>query len=184
MTGDIDLDIFLAGEVPMGENKPGSKQYAAKITAENSMTCGKCGSMKELSCFYRSKSFFFAPKGRAPLCKSCLQAYIGDGSNLVKANKLCQYLDIAFEPNVWLGLLDKKKDNIFDFYYELYNSSQNKDVDWSVVNSVWKKKADNLELLASIEMNRETRYEDLRKTWGDIYTSNELDRLEKILYGD
>lgn len=171
---DFDVDAFLRNEVTL----EAIKKRPAEIVMSDNMTCSKCGVMKGKDSYYKSKSEFFLPAGRAPICKNCVKIYLGNCENLEKANKLCQYLDLAFDPNKWLELLDRKQGETFEFYYEFYQSAQNRDVDWSIVNAVWKKRAEDLKVLENIELNRVNRYAELRMIWGE-YSDDELERLER-----
>ena len=67
--------------------------------------CRKCGQYYKQDMYLPSLSWFF-PDGYIDICNSCLDKYLGDCMDIDKADKLCQYMDIPFDLNSWMTIVN------------------------------------------------------------------------------
>ena len=65
----------------------------------SSKKCIRCGQMKDSFSFLRSKSFMY-PSGYVDVCVDCLGDILEESEfDWDVMDKICQYLDIPFEPS-------------------------------------------------------------------------------------
>ena len=138
--------------------------------------CIQCGKVKED--FLPTKSAFF--DGTSSICNSCLENYLGNCEDFTKASKLCQWLDVSFDPNNWIALLKANGPKTYLAYFQLYSSRQDTSVDWTAVNAIWSKYSENAQMSKNIHINNELELQSLKNTWGENWTASQLKYLERF----
>lgn len=144
--------------------------------------CRFCGESKTSMDFPRSKAPWFNGS-IADICTKCLTERI-DPRDLNSVNKWMQYLDVPFDPNVWIDTYEDNGDNAIEVYVLRFFATPNRPdrVDWSVVNQKWVEKMRNGRAEKEIKVMNEDWIERMKDKWGD-YDLKEYERLES-LYGD
>jgi len=152
-------------------------------------TCARCSTEYPLSMYYKTKSPFFLD-GVLPFCPSCCMDLI-DAADLKQVDKLCQWADWAFYPDIWMKMYTGSgKTTLQDYYAKIIRSSTsipyNQNADWTSLNQQWRdliSKGEGKTLLPE-EIEREET--SLREFWepdGDRqYTLIELRYMDKLFH--
>jgi len=127
-------------------------------------------------------ALFSSKNGTAPICISCVAQTI-DPKDLHTIDKLCQYLDISFDPNRWIEMeakYEKLGPLLIDYVQEM-RSGQYAECDWSIQNKMWEKCREYGTLNDELTAMHADLLIYLRKKWGHIdgFTLDEYMRMEE-----
>ena len=150
-----------------------------------SKQCEICGQTKDEFSFLRTKSFMF-PSGTVNVCVDCLgQKLEEDGMSWNMMDRICQYLDIPFEPKTFEDLV-KKHDNpasLLKAYNMMYGGEEYADLDWLSYYEAYKELEKNKALIDVVPGLSEEKIEKLQKKWGPNYDMDALEYLENLYDG-
>lgn len=141
-----------------------------------SKVCKKCGKAKTTLDFPRSKAPWF-PDGLCDVCYDCLNTMY-DPYDLNSADHLLQYVDIEFDPNDWMEIVELNAESAFQTYTTKKFSRRNTEhVNWQEANAAWRKLREEGKLDKHVKVLSKEWLEKMRKRWGD-YTADEYEILE------
>lgn len=143
-------------------------------------SCKKCGQYYKQDMYYPSNSFFF-PDGYCDICKDCLDDYLGDGRDLDKFDKVCQYLDVPFDLNEWMNIVDHNlAGHLSSYMRSNWTKNYEKENTWKATTDKWKriikenKEKENLDTFNQEEMNR------LMEKWGSGFSKQQMLKFESM----
>lgn len=171
-----DLDSLISGKDTSGYRVQPIEVRKAKIVGKN---CRKCEEYFQQDHFLRSNSWFF-PDGYIEICNECLMKYLGDCSDLQKADKFCQYADIPFNVNDWMAAVRNHNNYAFKYYAEQIWTNKYETINWKSVHDEWVDIVKNGEERENIDVLRAEDLKDLKKKWGDGFTEEQLIRFEEL----
>lgn len=138
--------------------------------------CIKCKQEKQEFEYAHTSSPFF-PAHRSIICTSCLEKLI-DQTNLGEVDKLCQYLDLPFDPDKFTSLYETHGDRTLTAYFNLLLDEHYQSLSWSDTTERWRlareQGEDNIEILDRAKLQQ------LKKDWSPAYTQDELLFLENF----
>jgi hypothetical protein len=108
-------------------------------------------------------------KGKSAICVSCLGKAV-DRHNLNTVDKICQCLDVPFDPNLWIRL-EGKEENVNKLilqYVENIKQGQYKEDSWFFVNKMWEKIRKHENLVGEIDEIKPDLLLFLKKKWGNV----------------
>ena len=153
----------------------------------NLRKCKCCGKSRNSLEFLKTKSFFY-PDGEIDICTRCLGERIDNTDEQEQWNvmdKICQYLDIPFEPSRFEELRSKASTaaDLLKGYVMIYDSAEYEGIDWSGYNEAYKE----LEAQNAMEeiipgLADEARHK-LQEKWGFNYDDEALRYLENLYDG-
>ena len=171
-----DFDSYLQG---VSKRVEPVVNPTVKIMGKN---CRKCGEYAQQDKFTPSQSWFF-PDGYLDICNNCLDKWLGDCSDLQKADKFCQYADIPFNTNDWMVMVNNNGAGMFKMY-ALQNWSKKYDtIDWKPIHDEWKQILAEGEERKHITALSEQDLKNLQEFWGTGYSNEQLKRFQ-ALYDD
>lgn len=149
--------------------------------------CKCCGKSRNSLEFLKTKSFMF-PTGLVDVCVRCLGERLSDTDEQEQWNvmdKICQYLDIPFEPKRFEELRETSHSaaDLLKGYNMIYFSDEYEGIDWGSYNEAYKELdavgglADVVPGLADEERRK------LQEKWGFNYDEEALGYLEKLYDG-
>lgn len=159
--------------------KPLEVRKVPKIVGKN---CRKCGQYYNQDMYLRSNSWFF-PDGYLEICNECLGKYLGDCTDLARADKFCQYADIPFKVNDWIAAARNDNYNAFKTYTSQIWTSNYESIDWKPVHDEWIEIMENGKEREKIGILSAEDLKGLREKWGYEFTEDQLRRFES-LYDD
>ena len=144
-----------------------------------SKNCSKCGTYKTGSSYYSTKSPFFTD-GLLPICKDCLRDLV-DYTDWQAVDKFCQWADYPFMIDVWTKLAGELEERALDAYVKGYTSSDDYEtIDWSKIRKEWADALATGDYKDKIPEISEQLYGELRHTWGDKYSRDDLMYMDKF----
>ena len=152
---------------------------APRVVGKN---CRKCGTYYQQDMYLPSNSWFFAD-GYIDICNNCLDKYLGDCTDIAKADKFCQYVDIPFQINDWMTAVHNNGAGMFKLYVMQNWNKKYETIDWKPVHDEWMqimregKERDKIGALSIEDVKK------LRDFWGSEYTEEQLKRFQ-ALYED
>ncbi len=151
--------------------------------AELSSTCAKCGKSLPLARVIDTRSDFFL-HGKTFVCKGCANRLIKENqANWEIANRLCQLVDIPFDPKKWDRIAQINPYMAFETYYKNFCGGTMETANWIEHNKrVMEAEAKGriAEILPEIQ---EALLEDWSRKWGANYAPEELEYLNDLLEG-
>lgn len=150
-----------------------------KVMGKN---CRKCGNYFQQDMYIPSNSWFF-PDGYIDICNNCLDKYLGDCTDIDKADKFCQYVDIPFNVNDWMTMVHNNGAGMFKMYAMQNWSKMYETIDWKPIHDEWMeiiKEGKEREKIGALSKEDLTK---LREFWGSEYTEDQLKRFQ-ALYED
>ena len=150
-----------------------------KVMGKN---CRKCGNYFQQDMYIPSNSWFF-PDGYIDICNNCLDKYLGDCTDIDKADKFCQYVDIPFNVNDWMTMVHNNGAGMFKMYAMQNWSKIYETIDWKPIHDEWMeiiKEGKEREKIGALSKEDLTK---LREFWGSEYTEDQLKRFQ-ALYED
>ena len=150
-----------------------------------SKRCVCCGQLKDSFSFLRTKSFMY-PNGYVDICTDCL------GERLERTeydwnvmDKICQYLDIPFEPTKFKELQSTHTAaELLKAYNLIYFGEDYEGIDWTSYQEAYKEleAAGALDEVAVPGIAEEHRRQ-LQEKWGMNYDDEALNYLENLYDG-
>ena len=142
--------------------------------------CPKCGKLAEI--IISNNPIV------AGVCLNCLKREL-DPSKLEQADFFCRTYNLSFNPNLWMDLYEKYKDDVFKYYVQQSLSADQNNLYYKKVTSdLWKKADEEWEKSKTFEtlLNKIDKIKDsfiLRNQikWGPNYTFEEYVQLENLL---
>ena len=144
--------------------------------------CRKCDNYYNQDMFLNSNSWFF-PDGYLDICNECLSKYLGDCTDLQKADKFCQYADIPFNVNDWIAAARNNGYNAFKTYANQNWTKQYETIDWKPVHDEWVETFKEGKEREKVGIMRAEDLKELKEKWGNSFTEDQLLRFE-ALYED
>lgn len=138
--------------------------------------CMKCKQEKPIHNFQYTPSNFF-PAHRSMICTSCLETMV-DQANLGEVDRLCRYLDVPFDLNMWTQLYKTHKDHTLTAYFNTLLDDHYQALQWSDENERWRLARQEGTIDDEIKALSEAKLKKLKKTWSPGYTDDELLFLE------
>lgn len=142
---------------------------ATKIVGKN---CRKCGEYHKQDMYLASTSWFF-PDGYIDICNNCLDKYLGDCTDIDKADKLCQYMDMPFDLNTWMTIVNANGYGSFKIYFTQNWGRKYETIEWKPVHDEWKAIIENNEREKINALSKED-LNKLREKWGTSFTEEQL----------
>ena len=175
-----DLDSLISGKDTSNYRvQPIEIRKTPKIVGKN---CRKCGNYFNQDGFLKANSWFF-PDGYLEICNECLSKYLGDCTDLQKADKFCQYADMPFNVNDWIAAARNEKNDAFKVYANQVWVANYETINWKSVHDEWMEIMNNGEERQKIGVLSTEDLKKLREKWGSEYTEDQLLRFES-LYND
>lgn len=130
--------------------------------------CPYCGKSQDLEYFLpMSSSSKYSINGKSPICIECLAKNI-DRHDLDSINKMCQFLDLPFDPNKWIEM-EKKHEKLgpllLDYCFDLCKNEY-KESNWIETTKQWEKIRDYGEMVDKMTSIQGDLLIYLRKKWG------------------
>lgn len=147
--------------------------------------CGLCDEVKLVSEFpMTNEKYLFHKDGFSAICYDCLieQVNIHD---LDDVNKMCQYLDIGFDPNRWIKLNKEYSDKPRAVFENYINESRQKLFDksqWGEQNLQWEKVRELGMVLENMRELQDDLFIYLQNKWGSYESFNVHDYLKMESY--
>ena len=138
--------------------------------------CIKCRQEKPIHQFQYTPSKFF-PSHRSLICTSCLETIV-DQSNFGEVDRLCRYLDVPFNLNMWTQLYKVHQDHTLTAYFNTLLDDHYQALQWSDENERWRLAREENTIDDEIKVLSEAKIKRLKKTWSPAYTEEELLFLE------
>lgn len=138
--------------------------------------CMKCKQEKPIHNFQYTPSNFF-PAHRSMICTSCLETMV-DQANLGEVDRLCRYLDVPFDLNMWTQLYKTHQDHTLTAYFNTLLDDHYQALQWSDENERWRLARQEGTIDDEIKALSEAKLKKLKKTWSPGYTDDELLFLE------
>ena len=138
--------------------------------------CMKCKQEKPIYNFQYTPSNFF-PSHRSMICTSCLETMV-DQSNLGEVDRLCRYLDVPFDLNMWTQLYKTHSDHTLTAYFNTLLDDHYQALQWSDENERWRLARQEETINDEIKVLNEAKLKKLKITWSPAYTEEELLFLE------
>lgn len=143
------------------------------------------------NCKQKRVGEYFLPTGNASLygdnntsyiCIECIAGKI-NRKDLASVNKMCQFLDLPFDPNKWIemeGKYEKLGPLLIDYCQEMVNGEYANN-DWYVANQTWEKCREYGTMIEELTAIHSDLLMYLRKKWGHIdgFTLDEYLRMEE-----
>lgn len=149
--------------------------------------CKCCGKNRSKLNFLKTKSFLF-PSGEIDICVQCLGERIDNTDEQEQWNvmdKICQYLDIPFEPARFEELRDRSHTaaDLLKGYNMIYFSEEFDGIDWSSYNEAYKELSERGALVDVVPGLADEERHKLQEKWGFNYDDEALNYLEKLYDG-
>ena len=146
--------------------------------------CTCCGEIKDSFAFLKTKSFLF-PRGYVDVCVDCLGKRLENtDEDWEVMDKICQYLDIPFEPSKFEELREGKTVvELLKAYNLIYFAEEYEGVDWGHFNEAYKELQRNGALEDVVPGLADERRRKLIEKWGANYEDDALLYLENLYDG-
>ena len=147
--------------------------------------CEQCGKIKDAFSFLPTKSFMY-PSGYLNICSECLGRRLeADDYSWNMMDKICQYLDIPFEPTTFVDLTKKhdRGETLIKAYNLMYGAEEYDSLDWSSYNESYKDLEKKNILIDVVPGLADERRHQLQEKWGFNYEIEELTYLENLYDG-
>ena len=113
---------------------------------------------------------------------NCLDKYLGDGMDIEKADKFCQYADMPFDLNSWMKIVNANGYGAFKIYANQNWSDRYDTIDWKPIHDEWKEIVEKNEREKITALSKED-LSALREKWGNQFTEEQLVYFENM-YND
>lgn len=136
---------------------------------EDYRLCPKCGKQQRLDYYlpvYADSEYGVG--GKSAICIECIAKNI-DRKDLRTIDKMCQYLDLPFDPNKWVEMekeYEKLGPLLTDYCFELVKGEY-AESDWTEVNKAWEKCREYNGLIDKVTAIHGDLLLYLRKKWGN-----------------
>ena len=136
----------------------------------------KCKQEKPIHNFQYTPSNFF-PAHRSLICTSCFETMVNQ-DNLGEVDRLCRYLDVPFDLNIWTQLYSIHKDHTLTAYFNTLLDDHYQALQWSDENERWRLARAEETIDDEMQVLSDAKVKKLKKTWSRAYTDDELLFLE------
>ena len=146
--------------------------------------CECCGRYKDSFSFLKTKSFLF-PSGYINICTDCLAEILEEDDYSWNAmDRICQYLDIPFEPTKYEDLRSTNTAaELLRAYNMIYFSEDYERIDWGSYNEAYKELAARGALVDVVPILGDEERRKLQEKWGMNYDEEALRYLENLYDG-
>ncbi len=146
--------------------------------------CEQCGREKDSFSFLRTKSFLF-PSGYVNVCVDCLAEKLESADySWEMMDRICQYLDIPFEPTKYEELrTTNTAAGLLKAYNMIYFSDEYDNIDWGAYNEAYKELEERGALIDVVPILGDEERRKLQEKWGMNYDEEELRYLEQLYDG-
>lgn len=146
--------------------------------------CEQCGREKDSFSFLRTKSFLF-PSGYVNVCVDCLAEKLESADySWEMMDRICQYLDIPFEPTKYEELrATNTAAGLLKAYNMIYFSDEYDNIDWGAYNEAYKELEERGALIDVVPILGDEERRKLQEKWGMNYDEEELRYLEQLYDG-
>ena len=145
--------------------------------------CNCCGRMRDAFSFLETKSFLF-PSGYLDTCTDCIAARLDEDDSWDSMDKICQILDIPFEPTRYEELrAHNNSADLLKAYNMIYMNDDYVNIDWSSYNEAYKELEERGALIDVVPMLGEEERRKLQEKWGYNYDEEALRYLENLYDG-
>ena len=153
----------------------------------SSKKCVCCGQLKDSFAYLRTKSFMY-PTGYVDVCVDCLGKRIETGEKEVydwnAMDKICQFLDIPFEPKKFVELFpNHTAPELLKAYNLIYFSDEYEGIDWGVYQEAYNELNAAGALDDVVPGLAEEKRHKLQEKWGFNYDDEALNYLENLYDG-
>jgi len=119
-----------------------------------------------------------------PICFSCIREAL-DYKSLLDADLFCRTFDLSFDPEQWITIANKKKEETFRVYAQVKEQDDKKyrnqlESVWQLANKEWDNVRTHDALLNKIESIKDGFMERALIKWGPGYTFNEYLEMENL----
>ena len=163
------------GELISGNNSSENRVQPLKPTERPVVmgkNCRKCGEYHRQDMYIKSNSWFF-PDGYIDICNSCLDKYLGDCMDIDKADKLCQYMDIPFDLNSWMTIVNSNGRGSFKIYVNQNWGKKYDTIQWKDVHNEWKEIIESNDRTKITALSKKDMRE-LQEKWGTQFNDEQL----------
>jgi len=155
-----------------------------KIPKKSSLfkTCPKCGQLGDD--FAKTHSIFY-PEGTLPICNGCIGEYLKEHDfDWEYVDKVCQWSDIPFIVKEWERLAEiNGVENTWPIYANVFAADEYKSIGWGDYFKQYQKLRETGLIESEIPLVYDHKLEEMRKTWGENYSEEELYYLEDLYKG-
>lgn len=137
--------------------------------------CPRCHKERPLTQFKRTKSTFH-PGHRSLFCTECLERMTRP-EDLDQIDRLCQYLDLPFDPDLWTRLYAANGPHTLAAYFDMIEDDHYAAARWADESEHW---AALREKGRTLSIFSEDARQDLIKRWSAEYSDEELAYLENF----
>lgn len=147
--------------------------------------CQKCGETKTLANFIGvPQSITF--DGYLPICRDCIGMILAstpEDQVWDVADRLCQWANIPFVPEVWHKCFNGYGKDAFGHYVAIFRDQEYSKLQWKEYNEVYLTLDAEERVEDALPAAREKQLRDWRRKWGECYSEAELEYLENLHQG-
>lgn len=146
--------------------------------------CERCGRIKDSFSFLKTKSFLFS-SGYINICTDCIAEYLeSEGMSWNAMDRICQYLDIPFEPTKYEELKSTNTAaGLLKAYNLIYFNEEYKNIDWGSYNEAYRELDERGALIDVVPILGDEERRKLQEKWGMNYDEEALRYLENLYDG-
>ena len=145
--------------------------------------CNCCGKTKDSFSFLQTKSFLF-PSGYVDTCTDCIAKHLEGDESWESMDRICQYLDIPFDPKKYEELREVNTPaGLLKAYNLIYMNEEYARIDWGAYNEAYKELKERDALAEVIPGLSDERRRKLQDKWGYNYDEEALNYLENLYDG-
>ena len=146
--------------------------------------CVCCGRSLNSNKYLKTKSFLY-PDGHLDMCNRCVNDILEEENySWDIIDRLCQYLDIPFDPEKWedMRLINDDRDAI-EAYNRLFFSEEYEGIGWKEYNDAYEELKSIGALSEVIPILKDEERKKLQDKWGYNYDDEALRYLENLYDG-
>ncbi len=147
--------------------------------------CQKCNMEKGMANFIGvPQSIVF--NGHLPICRDCISmilATVPENEVWNTADRLCQWANIPFVPEVWHKCYDGYGNDAFSHYVAIFREQEYSKLNWKEYNDVYIQLDEEERVEDALPAAHEKQLREWRRKWGEIYDEAELEYLENLHQG-
>lgn len=149
----------------------------------NLFQCQICGEYKSRNEFIRTRNVLFK-NNLSPYCCDCIDKIVYEQNlNWNDLNKMCQFLDIPFIPNLVEERRKNNEQSFFSAYCKTFEQEEYSSLNWKQYEDKFKELKQSGLIDREIPLLNEQKEKDLKRKWGANYDIEELDYLENLYQG-
>ena len=147
-------------------------------TSNGTRPCLRCKQKLPADQFASTTSPFF-PGHRSIICTNCLEQMV-DATSLEAVNRLCQWLDIPFNPDIWIQLQAKYNSHTLTAYLSRVAALPYQQQTWHDEDARWRAIRERNAANAEIQAFAEAHLDDLHARWSPEYCKEDLVWLDEF----